>query len=382
MSAPSDFRPLVIRLAPEYRRCAVYVAVGFLVIAATAVGFHLLEAKKTPLVNLAIGLSVVAVPVALLVAGVLRYRIKIDEHGVWRRRFVRWDLWPWEAFEQGRVRHGKAGDQITYPVRNWYWRTLSASFLADADRTAFETVVRRYRVAPPPPDLPEVVDVKYALRARFVLSADGVRLKAHKDDEGELIPWQDVVRAEVVRSTHDRPDFALLDLFLPEPAARVQLAHTKEGAPTWNGADAETIARYLELHLGDGQFQVTAVRGAPADLAEADRRLARIEADEKRIRQGRWTLGGLTVGGWLLLMVVMLEPWNWLNAANRQQVDWVTTALAAGGLTITLGLQGAMVWGVLHFRARDLRRKRNAVVRWKAAHGPAASELALQPTAA
>jgi hypothetical protein len=41
--------------------------------------------------------------------------IRVGKAGI-RRRLVRWDPWPWEAFVVGLVRHGKVGDRLTYPA--------------------------------------------------------------------------------------------------------------------------------------------------------------------------------------------------------------------------------------------------------------------------
>src|SRR5262249_18503802 len=128
VSAATELRPLELRLAPEYRRCAVYAGVGFVLISANVV-WQKWANVNCAWVNTVIGLAVFGTAALFLLAVVFRYRIRIDEHGVWRRRFVRWDLWPWEAFEQGLVRHGKLGDQLIYPARGWYWRTISASLL-------------------------------------------------------------------------------------------------------------------------------------------------------------------------------------------------------------------------------------------------------------
>jgi hypothetical protein len=298
--------------------------------------------------------------VALLVL-TFRFRIRIDERGVWRRRFVRWDLWPWEAFEQGRVRNGKFGDQLTFPEKSWYWRTLSASFLGEADRDAFEAVVRKYRVPPPPPELSEVVTLRRGLLMRVELSAEGIRA-GPVDHEGELIPWSDVVRAEVVRATHDRPDFVTLTLHLPAPTKPVRLSR-REGQ-NWQGPDAEVIALYLRRHLRDSRFEVTALRGPPAEAAEADRRLARLARDERQYRLiGRFA-------GWILVLlaVVMLQPWDWPNPVKRGPADWVEMAIKIGAAAILIGLQGGMVLGVVYFHNRDIQKRREEVLAWRARH--------------
>jgi hypothetical protein len=300
-----------------------------------------------------------ACAVALL-ALTIRFRLRIDEHGIWRRRLIRWDLWPWEAFEQGRVRHGKFGNQLIYAEKPWCWRTISASFMGEADRAAFEDIVRKYQVPPPRPELPEVVTLRCGLLRRVELSAEGVRA-GPADREGELIRWSNVGRAEVVRAIHDRPDFVTLTLHLPARTKLVRLSR-REGQ-NWRGPDAEVIALYLQRHLDDSRFEVTALRGPPADAAEADRRLARLDRDERQYRLiGRFA-------GWALavLAVVMLRPWDWPNPRNLGPADWVDVVIKVGAAAVVIGLQGGMILGVVYFHNRDIRRRREEVRTWQAA---------------
>jgi hypothetical protein len=353
-----DATPAIdFRLAPEYRRCAVYVAIGFALVVGLLAGFKLTGVEDVPWANVATALVSCGAAAVGLLALTFRYRLRIDPHGVWRRRLVRWDLWPWEAFEAGQVRHGRLGDQLAYPDKGWYWRTLSTSLLGEADRGAFEAAVRRYWVPPPPPDLPEVVALRQGVRTDLELSTDGVRL-----GDGEVIPWPDVVRVELVRANPGRPDFLTLDLHLPNRPKPIRLFR-RSGRQSWKGPDAAVIAHYLRRHLGDGRFQVTALGGPPADAAEADRRLARLAEIERQFRlTGRFTNGALAV-----LAVVMLQPWEWRNPRNWGNADWVDVGIQIGAVTLVLGLFGAMIRGVAYFQGRELRRQRGELLAWKAA---------------
>jgi membrane associated rhomboid family serine protease len=345
----------------------VYVVIGCVLVAGVVVGLGRADGVDVASIKMITFFGAwLACAVALLVL-TIGFRLRIDEHGIWRRRFVRWDLWPWEAFERGRVRHGRFGDQLTYPEKPWYWRTMSASFLGEADRAAFETAVRKYRVPPPPPEVPEVLTLRCGLLRRVELSAEGVRAGL-ADHEGELIAWSDVDRAEVMRANHDRPDFVTLTLHLPAPAKPVRLSR-REGQ-NWQGPDAEMIALYLQRHLRDDRFEVTALRGPPADAAEADRRLARLDRDERQYRMiGRFA-------GWALavLAVVMLRPWEWPNPLNWGPADWVDVAINVGAAAVVIGLQGSMVLGVVYFHNRDIRRRREEVRSWKVARDLAVPE--------
>jgi hypothetical protein len=199
------------------------------------------------------------------------------------------------------------------------------------------------------------------LRSRVELTAEGVRAGL-ADREGELIAWPDVVRAEVVRANHDRPDFVTLTLHLPAPAGPIRLFRRQ--GQNWQGPDAEVIAHYLRRHLDDGRFEVTALRGPPADAAEADRRLARLDRDERQYRLiGRFSAWALAA-----LALMILEPWDWRNPMNWGPADWVELAFKLGAAAIVIGLQGAMILGVVYFHIRDIRRRREEVFAWRAQH--------------
>jgi hypothetical protein len=374
VSLPPHFRPLDLRLAPEYRRSAVYPAVGLAAAAGLVVWLKLAGLNPQSWEVIAAAGGAFAGGAAGLLAVVFRYRLRIDAHGVWRRRLVRWDLWPWEAFEGGRVRHGVLRDQFIYAEKSWFWRTISASVLGAADQTAFEAAVARFWVAPPPPELPGLVAVTYGLGARLELSADGVRLLAPQRDAGEslrwqdagdLVRWPDVVRAEVVRVSHDRRDFWTLTLHVPGRAAPVRLSRG-QGRPNWSGADAEMIALFLRRHLDDGRFEVTVFRGPPTGAAEADRRLALLDKAEQELRKVGRYCGYIFVGGTLFLTVAISEVWNRPNPLNWGRQNWEATGIAFGGSVVVQGLILWMHLGVAYFGRRDLRLQREDVLRWKA----------------
>src|SRR5262245_9227093 len=282
VSSPSDFRALEIRLKPEYRRCAVYAFVGFLVIAATGVWLKAEDPNRSSWIGTIIFLSICETAILLMVVGVFRYRIVIDEQGVWRRRYIHWDLWSWEAFEQGKIRYGKLyTDQLTFPEKPWYWRVIASSLFAKPGRSTYEAIVGRYMFRPPPPEVPAAVAVNYSLGCRLELSPDGIRYTAHPKKEAPLVPWSDVIRVEEIRVDHHRPDFLLLELHLPRPTGFVRLKHNCF-KPTGN--EVEVLAPFLRQYLDDGRFQLTCLRGPAADVEEIDRRLARLADAEQKMQ--------------------------------------------------------------------------------------------------
>jgi len=361
VSSTTDFQPLELRLAPEYRRCALYTTFGYVVIAATVVGLQVAEVQKNPWLNTIIVLAIFGVATLLVLASAFRYRLLIDEHGVWRRRLVRWDLWPWEAFELGKVRFGTLSDQLTFPEKGWYWRTISSSVLAKADRAAYETIVARYLFRPPPPDPPDALTLKYGLW-RLQLSEVGLRLVKRPNHDAPLVPWAEVIRVEELWGSHQRPDFALLEVHLPKPTGLVRLNRQRF---TSTRDEVDMIVPFLRRHLDDGRYQVTSLRGPPADVADADRRLARLAEAERQLRTGHrinWYVHGCLA---LFLSVLLLEPWNRPNPMNWGRADWLKAAFAVGAISGLMAMHGLLGTAVTFFRGRELRREGAEVVRWR-----------------
>jgi hypothetical protein len=76
---------------------------------------------------------------------VWRYAVRIDDDGIWRRRFVRWDLWPWTAFAEGKIEDRLEPDSFLFPEKPWYWRRLNLDVLAERDRSLVRDQICRFR---------------------------------------------------------------------------------------------------------------------------------------------------------------------------------------------------------------------------------------------
>jgi hypothetical protein len=362
----SDLQPLEPRLAPEYRRSAVYAFIGFVLIAAAGVWMKAEDPNRSSWVGTIIFLALGGVAFLGLVMAAFRYRIMIDEQGVWRRRFFHWDLWPWEAFEQGKVKYDQFySDQLRFPEKHWYWRIIASSFLAKPDRVAYETVVARYMLPPLPPELPDAVGVNYSLGCRLELSPDGIRYTAHPKKEAPVIAWSDVTRVEEVRVDHHRTEFLILELHLPKPTGLVRLIR-KRFKPTGN--EVEVIAPYFRQYLDDGRYQVTCLRGPPADVGEMDRRLARLADDEKKLRKSsRINCYAHAIATVFFLVIIGSgrgNPINWARA------DWIDMGVVAGVIAGLMAMHGSVGWAGLYFKRRDMRRDREDLVRWRSEMAP------------
>jgi hypothetical protein len=72
------------------------------------------------------------VSVAIGAIGVVRWRLKVDDRGIWRRRLLGWDFWPRKAFEEGRVLEGEdASTSYIFRDKPFWARKLSVDLLAE-----------------------------------------------------------------------------------------------------------------------------------------------------------------------------------------------------------------------------------------------------------
>src|SRR5688572_13289601 len=112
-------------LAPELRRCCWYVIAAW---PALAVVFFLVArfcAGRGP-GDMAFGLALFSL-LAVAPAALLRWRVRIDDQGVSRRLFWRWDVWTWADLASGRIRKLHPY-KLLDPARPWWRRTLNLEF--------------------------------------------------------------------------------------------------------------------------------------------------------------------------------------------------------------------------------------------------------------
>jgi hypothetical protein len=187
----------IVRIWSAYRRCLLYLAIGgwlCLLLAALV--------PRGPVDPVGALLSV-------LIAGVLpgiawliatTYLVRIDEQGIARRRLGFWTLWPWEDFQQGRVRlHEKDGWLINTgrPLWDRWW--LSLSFFEPNEMKFIEELVRRQCPATPVSepaqlDVSEVELIQLFFR-HLVITHDGCLFKR----SGKLILWSEVSSVRIER---------------------------------------------------------------------------------------------------------------------------------------------------------------------------------------
>jgi hypothetical protein len=297
---------------------------------------------------------------------------RVDERGVWQRWYWRWDLWPWEAFAGGLVRHTSAICGWEYPDKPWYSRRMDFSILNDADcQWVMERVLQVWK--PPTVEVPEEIKLRShglpnmylrvsprgvvfaeekgeparlyrwseVLRARMKLdrylefSPRGIVFSRVTDGEPRHYRWSDVVQVRVRRFAHWRQDCSGLELEFPagEPTAFLGKCPGRSRC-NWTGADARVVLAYLRRYVGEERVQFTASTGPPRTPDEAGRRRKELEQTFRKNRTGV-RVGWAT---WGLLYLLFL-----LMAGNPLQLDWARW-IALGILGAMWGAFGVVIW--------------------------------------
>ena len=293
--------PLVAPLAPEYRRCVVYVLIALVGLPFVARWVN--EARPPEHRPDLRVLGAVDALLVLGVASVLRWRLRVDERGISRRRFVAWHLYSWDEFASGRVREGVYRDTYQFPDRPPWHRALSLGPLRDADRSAIKAIIERVWVRPPAPDPPANLAFRFSFRK--IAYIEPVCLTIVHRGEEQRYAWGEVRALKIRRSERERRDFSSLELVLPDRTItlRVAIDHGR-AIPSWSGLrgqprpDPATVAAALQEYVPRARIVVTSLSEPPANWAEWDDRRAVFRGKTKELNDVRrimWAFGAVSL---------------------------------------------------------------------------------------
>ena len=169
--------PIFLRISPEVRRCVYYVLAASVPLALVAYWVNEFVGNKAPASGVARCASIFLFIIAMFVP--LRYALRIDDQGISQRLLFWWvDLWTWAEISSGRIE--KRHPYTLYdPSRPWWRRRLSLGFghLAATDVARAMQRINMYYRLPSPPQLPDVLEIKYAFRRSARLDASGIHLQ-------------------------------------------------------------------------------------------------------------------------------------------------------------------------------------------------------------
>jgi hypothetical protein len=274
-------------LRAELRRSAYYV------LAATSLVPALLWWLRDLLPNYQARIPALLLGCCLVPAlgsfAVLRWRLKVDGSGISRRRLLRWDLWPWDAFQQGRVREAEDESDCYILHEKPFWaRKLTLGLFDDGDREEVAGKIRGTWVRQARPPLPPELRLRYGLRRVAILAAGS--LVVRNGGVAQRFRWNEVQSLRIRRREHDRRDFHSLELALPGQTITLRISHQHGHAiRSWSGADgsptptAQELAGLLERCVPPNRIQVTALSGPARTIAEWQDLRSLLERDGRNL---------------------------------------------------------------------------------------------------
>jgi len=299
MQETPNIQPQEFKIAPEYRRSAVYVLIGLCLIVACR--------KLLPLYE-GISFSWAAiVVVSVITAAMFRWRLRIDDKGIYRRRFLKWDFWPWEGFRSGEFVPSKHQfSTFTRETGNLLNRGLCVEFLKQDESEQLKELCLAMCPFPVQPEIPDEMTLKVGpFKKTYRFSNESILcLKT-----GRTYSWNDVTECRVKKEHHKRNDFEDICLSLPDVEITLRIVRQNGLANNlWDGPPANIVLRYLLTHVPEEKVTVLAMNGPPASTEELDERLKVIEiSEEEYLRPLKKILSICTS---VILIVFFLSCWR------------------------------------------------------------------------
>jgi len=314
------------RMLPDLRRSAWYVLASSPLLA--VVGFCVARfAKNASVAEAALHGGVICVVPALLAVLPLRWALRLDEWGMARRFLIRWDLWTWADLSSGRIE--KRHPHTFYDPRRPWWRNrLSLEWLEHRNlRRALEVVNAHYRL-PPPPEVPDAVELRYGNFFRRGARLDAHGLSLHGAQNAAAYGWRDVRWIRFTRMDALRRDFARLEISLPDREIELQVKSQSGATPNWKGASAEVVSEIFKRHLPPDRVVEDLAGERPVRRTDAEKELAKAR---KRCRDLRWVIWGhssLLLG---CLVLVATKGSVWKAAGLGGMLALILVPLYLGG---------------------------------------------------
>jgi hypothetical protein len=366
--------PRLLFAAPYLWRCAGYMIGGALLIVAADIAYFQMGLVASPWGALPMA-GLVVTAGFLWALGLFHETLWIDGEGIWRRRLIGWESWPWEQFATGQIEQGDSPDCFIDRSRPKKRQTLSLATLQPDDRAYLQELIRSVWQPTPPPAFPESMLVRQwdhgPRRMHFFFSEAGVQVEEQKNSSQRFHPWEKATMLKVVRKSHAHQGFEHLELsFSGDESIRLRMSN--EGRPQWTGPDACTILRYLLAHVPPDRIKDFALTGAVQTPDEVDWRLARAQSREFHFRWYRWVV---LLGSLILPLRFVCESGvrhGW------QPFEWdITVWLPLAILTVTLGTIGGLLFAFFGQAWKECREERAALIK---AREEMRGQLAYHPT--
>jgi hypothetical protein len=333
--------PKYFALMAELRRSAIYVLVGFALI--LVIRWQLREIRPLRGVgDLVFGAVTIGV-IVLGVVTVLRWQLRVDDRGIARRRLFGWDLWPWEAFEQGRVLEVEDSSTSFICREKPFWaRKLSLGGLNEEVQEDLLRTIQSLFVRPPAPSLPADLHIRFAFRKDALIAREGLLVRNRGEET--RYAWREVQMLRIRRRYRARNDFSSLEIVLPDQTITLRVSHPNgQTARSWSGMRGSPsptpaiVAGVLERYVPSDRIQVTALREPPKSLIEWQDRRSLLERQGRDLRILRWIIFG---GGGLSFAL--------LTASEFYRDRW-----SGFKFLILCSISSALFWAVMRYIELD-----------------------------
>jgi hypothetical protein len=322
-----EAQPLTLAVMPGVRRSAVYVLLAVFLIPLIRWWLHELLPYRG-IAHLIFGVITVAL-VTLGTFGVVRWRLRVDDQGIWRRRLLGWDLWPWEAFAEGRVSEGEdSSTTFIFREKPFWARKMSLELLAEDDQRRILDLIRHVLVRPPEPVLPVELTILFGFRKEAYIARESLLIR----NRGEVTryAWKEIQSLRIRRRYHDRHDFSSLEIVLPDQIITLRLIHQNgQASRSWSGARGSPtpspaiVAGIFERYVPADRVLVTALREPPRTMAEWQDRRALLEQKGRDLKNLRWILAGTgAFVAFLTLAEFYSNGWSGFKFAILSSVMW------------------------------------------------------------
>jgi len=257
------------RIAPELRRSCWYGLVGAVLLGGVFYGVTTFVQRRDS-IGIAIGCVLFAL-LAVAMVRALRWKLLLDSQGMARRRFFRWDVWTWADLASGRIRKLHPYTLLD-PTRPWLRRKLRLSYLAVDDiREVFAEINAHYQL-PPPPKIPDSLNIKCGFCRRLTFDRNGVQLLVRGTPHVYL--WHEIRSVRIVRMDPLRRDFHSLEIAFPDQEIKLMLVSTQYGTyPNWQGATSEEINEVLLHYLAPNQIDTSIADETPKKREDIEKKL-------------------------------------------------------------------------------------------------------------
>lgn len=251
--------PRTLRIAPELRRCCIYVMAGCVVLAATAHVVASYTAKPVPIAAF--------VMYGGCMAGMmwpLCLRLEVDAAGVTKRSLLGSARWSWDEFASGRIKRVPGNRFLSLDRTPWN-NKLRFGNLAIDDRAFLLDQIYRHYQGPEVAPLPVHLEIKITVRGKLVMNASGLEIQRRQDVR--RYRWEDVELVHVRKEDKFTDEFRSLFVGLPDDEIDLRTV-VQYGTTSGNfrGASGETIYQFIKTNCPTRAWAESIGRQLPAHV--------------------------------------------------------------------------------------------------------------------